>query len=599
MSAETDGVLAAALFAIDPAGLGGVVVRSAAGPVRDNWITAASAMLPAGTRMGRAAPGIADDRLLGGLDLSASLAAGRPVIQGGVLAAHDGGVVAMPMAERIGEPMASRISAVLDAQEVAIEREGLSGRLAARVGLILLDEGAEPAERPPAALLDRLAFRVDLNGVRPRDAVATASEEIGTKEMNAARERLGRVAPTSEAMLEALCAAALAFGLDSIRPPLLAARAARAHAALHGRETVTAEDAAAAVRLVLAPRALALPVEVDPDETTDDLEQAPDGTSPPPSGREPQASGEQETRGAQDAGMNSEMLVSAAQAALPDHLLERIVVENQRAARAPRRSGSGETAKSARRGRPVGSRAGQLRPGDRLDLPATLRAAAPWQRLRAGPESGRSEAKIAVRVRAEDFRIRRFVQRRESTTIFVVDASGSAALQRLSEAKGAVELLLAKAYVSRDRVALIAFRATGAEVLLAPTRSLARAKRSLADLPGGGGTPLATGLDAALTLALAERARDRTPLLVVLTDGRANIGQDGTPGRVAGERDALAAAARIGEARIGAAFLDTSARPQAGGDRFARAMGAVYAPLPYTDAGRVSTVVSDLRGGRS
>ena len=133
-------------------------------------------------------------------------------------------------------------------------------------------------------------------------------------------------------------------------------------------------------------------------------------------------------------------------------------------------------------------------------------------------------------------------------------------------------------------------------MLLAPTRSLARAKRSLADLPGGGGTPLACGLDAALTVALAERARDRTPLLVVLTDGRANIGLDGTPGRAAAEKDALAAAARIGEARIGAAFLDTSARPQPAGDRFARAMGAVYAPLPYADPGRISTAVGELRG---
>ena len=143
--------------------------------------------------------------------------------------------------------------------------------------------------------------------------------------------------------------------------------------------------------------------------------------------------------------------------------------------------GSGVATKSSRRGRPVVSRPGALRPGDRLNLPATLRAATPWQKLRAGgPSSAR------VQVRPEDFRIRRFVQRRESTTIFVVDASGSAAFQRLAEAKGAVELLLAKAYVSRARVALVAFRKDGAEVLLAPTRSLTRAKRSLADLPGGG-----------------------------------------------------------------------------------------------------------------
>ncbi len=600
--AAADAALAAALFALDPAGLGGVVVRSGAGPVRDRWMAAASAILPAGTRIGRAPLGIADDRLLGGLDLSASLAAGRPVMQSGVLASHNGGVVVLPMAERIEEGTASRVCAVLDMQEVAIEREGLTARLPARVGLLLLDEGMEPAERPAAALLDRLAFRVDLHGLRPHDAMDATPN---AQEMEAARDRLGRVAPTSDAILEALCAAASAFGLESIRPPLLAACAARAHAALQGRETVTAEDAAAAVRLVLAPRALTLPVEAPSEDAVDaakDPGPASDGPTPPApelptAGNQPATPSEYP---AKDVQMDAETLVSAARATLPDNLLERIVVANQRAARTPRRSGSGEAAKSARRGRPLASRPGTLRPGDRLDLPATLRAAAPLRRLRAtndAVQTGRAE--MAVRVRPEDFRIRRFVQRRESTTIFVVDASGSAALQRLSEAKGAVELLLAKAYVSRDQVALIAFRAGGAEVLLAPTRSLARAKRSLADLPGGGGTPLAHGLDAALTLALAERAKDRTPLLVVLTDGRANIGRDGTPGRATAERDALAVARRIAEARIGAAFLDTSARPQPAGDRFARAMGAVYAPLPYADAGRVSITVDGLRSGRS
>ena len=134
----------------------------------------------------------------------------------------------------------------------------------------------------------------------------------------------------------------------------------------------------------------------------------------------------------------------------------------------------------------MGSRAGTLRPGDRLDLPATLRAAAPWQRLRARDESAAAGAKLLMRVLSQDFRIRRFVQRRESTTLFVVDASGSAALQRLSEAKGAVELLLARAYVSRDRVALIAFRATGAEVLLAPT-PLARPGQAQPRRPAGRG----------------------------------------------------------------------------------------------------------------
>jgi magnesium chelatase subunit D len=273
--------------------------------------------------------------------------------------------------------------------------------------------------------------------------------------------------------------------------------------------------------------------------------------------------------------------------------LDRVSLEGQaRAASAPSR-GSGAAAKSAQRGRPVGSRPGAPRSGARLSLVDTLRAAAPWQRLRhADAEPAR------IQVRRDDLRIRRFVRRLESTTIFVVDASGSAAFQRLAEAKGAVELLLAKAYVSRARVALIAFRGTGAELLLPPTRSLTRAKNRLAELPGGGGTPLAAAIDAAVILALGEKAKDHTPLIVFLTDGRGNIARDGTPGRARAEGDALAAAEQVREAGLAAVFVDTSPRAQPDGDRFARAMNAVYAPLPYVNAGAMADLVGQLQGPR-
>ncbi|MHB8284676.1 MAG: VWA domain-containing protein, partial [Caulobacteraceae bacterium] len=253
-------------------------------------------------------------------------------------------------------------------------------------------------------------------------------------------------------------------------------------------------------------------------------------------------------------------------------------------------AGAGDAAASTLRGRPTGSRAGKPSAGRRLHLVDTLRAAAPWQKLRGQAGDG-----PPLRLRPEDLRIRRFVQRREATTIFVVDASGSTASQRLAEAKGAVELLLAKAYVSRTRVALVAFRKTGADVLLAPTRSLTRAKRQLAELPGGGGTPLAAGIDAALGLALAERARARSPSLVLLSDGRPNIARDGTADRVQAESDALASARQVQERAIAAAFIDTSPRPRADGNRFARAMGAAYHPMPYWDAGAVSHLVHGLR----
>ncbi len=164
-------------------------------------------------------------------------------------------------------------------------------------------------------------------------------------------------------------------------------------------------------------------------------------------------------------------------------------------------------------------------------------------------------------MRREDLRLKRFRDRQASTTIFVVDASGSTAMDRLGEAKGAVEMLLADCYVRRDEVALIAFRGAGADLLLPATRSLTRAKRSLAALPGGGGTPLASGLAAAESLAEEVRRKGRTPTLVVITDGRANVGRDGIGGRERAHADAEAAARAIGQRKLKAILIDNSPRP--------------------------------------
>jgi magnesium chelatase subunit D len=206
-----------------------------------------------------------------------------------------------------------------------------------------------------------------------------------------------------------------------------------------------------------------------------------------------------------------------------------------------------------------------------------------------------------VVVRREDFRIRRFVERTGTTVIFVVDASGSSALYRLAEAKGAVELLLAESYARRDRVSLVAFRGQGTEVLLPPTRALARAKKVLAALPGGGGTPMAHAIDAALEQSIATRRGGSAPLVVMMTDGRANIARDGTPGRKQAEVDALAAAARLASQHIPAMFVDTSPRGELVARKLAEAMQARYILLPSADAkalgGLVRTAMQMAEGG--
>ncbi|MGP9819143.1 VWA domain-containing protein, partial [Salinarimonas sp. NSM] len=226
-----------------------------------------------------------------------------------------------------------------------------------------------------------------------------------------------------------------------------------------------------------------------------------------------------------------------------------------------------------------------------LDLVSTLRAAAPWQPLRTrGRDAAAGGPRVAVR--REDFRVgvRKPTIRR--TTIFAVDASGSSALARLAEAKGAVELLLAECYVRRDRVALVAFRNREAELVLEPTRSLARAKKALAGLAGGGATPLARGIDAALACADAVRRRGEDPVIVLLTDGKTNIGRAGEPGREAAREDALAAAREARARGIVGLVVDISRAGQPLAQEIAAAMGARYLALPWADAATLSSAVT-------
>jgi magnesium chelatase subunit D len=584
--AHSDALAAATLLAIDPAGLGGVVLRAPHGADRDAWLVFLRALLPAGTPQRRLPLNVADAALLGGLDFAATLQAGRPVMQQGLLAQADGGVVTLAMAERITPGVAARLASVLDTGEVRLERDGLGQRLPARVGLIALDEGLDDDEQLPQALRERLAFRIEAEALRGLCELALMPETV-----SAARTRLPRVT-VAEAYMEALCAAALALGVDSMRAPLQALRAARAAAALDGREAVNEEDAALAARLVLAHRATRLPQ----PETEEPQQAAPEEPPPPPpSDREGEPPEDQDdTAEAQEL---AERVVEAAQAAIPPGLLALIAMGERTRSRTQAGGRSGALQKGLIRGRPVGARRGEPRGGARLNLLETLRAAAPWQGLRARQATGAAQAR-RIHVRREDFHVTRFKQNTSTTAIFVVDASGSSALHRLAEAKGAVELLLADCYVRRDRVAVIAFRGPHAELLLPPTRSLARAKRSLAGLPGGGGTPLAAALDAARSLAESVRRAGDTPVVVMLTDGRANIARDGTPGRERAAQDALAAAATLRACGASSLLLDTSPQPQPGAQALAQCMGATYLPLPHADANAMSHAVR-LATGRS
>lgn len=520
---------ALAVLAVDPLAVGGLWLRGRAGPVRD----AVAAALPPCRRIH---PGIDDAALFGALDLAATLASGRAVTGRGVLG--DPGLLCLTMAERCPPGLAARLGAAMDT---------------GTHGIVALDEG-DGDEAPPPALTDRLGLFLATDGLVWSDTGALAAPDVAL-----AQAALPHVI-VPEGLPEALARVALRLGIGSLRAPLQALACARALAALGGHAIVTEAEVRMAVELTLSHRALPA------------TEAAPE---PPPADDAPRPG---ESRDLDTSPLPDEMLVEAARAALPADLIAALAAG--RAARGAKgATGTGGARAGNRRGRPLPSRAGRLGSGARVDLIATLRNAAPWQPLRRAHDPDR-----ALHIRPADIRLKRYVETSDRVLIFTVDASGSAALARLAEAKGAVELMLAAAYARRDHVALVSFRGAGAEVMLPPTRSLVQTKRRLAGLPGGGGTPLAAGLQAALALALQARARGMTPTIALLTDGRANIARDGAADRSRAGAEAEAAARLIAASRVPAVVIDTATRPQPALAALARAMAAPCLPLPRADA---------------
>ena len=612
---QGDAATIAALFAVDPVGLGGVALRSPACDNRDQWLALLKSLLPTQTPLRRVPLNINDTALLGGLDLGATLQAGKPIALKGLLSQADGGVLVLAMAERMSLSSAARFGSVLDTGMVALQRDGLDTSAKASLGLVALDEGASDDEQMPAGLADRLAFRL-LMGAQDEDE---EGPEWTAQEVLNARERLSQVTIDDEAV-QALCAAALALGIDSLRASVFAVRVARAAAALAGSNTVEEEHTGVAARLVLAPRATRLPPAAPPENEAQDTpaeNQEPpknsdsDNKSEPPeppsksdapdaeNKDESNADGDQEEAQDEDPGLPenlAELVLEAAQAAIPSGLLARLKMGQLHRAKTPTSGSAGALQKNALRGRPVGARKGEPRAGQRINVLETLRAAAPWQKLRQRQQAPTDGQIQRIVVRKEDFHVTRFRQSGQTTTVFVVDASGSSALNRLAEAKGAVELLLADCYVRRDSVAVLAFRGQTAELILPPTRSLARAKRSLAGLPGGGGTPLAHAIDAAILLADQLRKKGETPIVVLLTDGKGNIARDGRPGRAQATTDALAAATEMRLRGFSTLLVDTSPQAQDAAKNLAQAMGAQYLALPYAGANSLNQAVRAVAG---
>ena len=482
------------------------------------------------------------------------------------------------MAEKLSP---STLAMLLQAQDQGqVQGLSLNSLHPSRFGVVALDESLDDEPGVPLKLKERLALWLDVQAVDWRESEAQLAP-LPAHERQHVRSLLRQVQATT-AQQQALCEVAMALGVDNLRACLLAQRLACVNAALHERSQLDDEDLQFAVQMVLSPRATRMPANAN-------AEQPPEPPAPEPDTPDNDTQNEPDQAPSSEPEALEDLLLAAAIASLPPKLLDQLLLGGAKTKPQSSSGSSGQAQLSKQRGRPLSPRPGKPGAGARLHLLATLRAAAPKQKLRS------QHAGQRIAIRTEDFHVQRFAHKAASCIIVAMDASGSAALARLAEAKGAVDILLQQSYARRDSVCVIAFRGSQVQTLLPATRSLVRAKKALAGLPGGGGTPIALALKHVSEQALALQRAGMTPLLVMLSDGKANVTLEGLGGRTQAQEDAMKWAqqwARLGFASL---WIDTAVQPTGHAQELSQAMQARYLPMPYVASQRVADAIAFIR----